>query len=372
MASFVLFDASTTARTLASGEFGFIGQLGSLATTGGAINATGDVSVTVLGSLFSASSPAIGLDGDALEFWVGGGANVGSAGSDTILARATLRAFVTNDGSSTSTEDAIDLRASDSGARIVVFNTGAISGASDGVVTNSGDERTTIVNRGAIFGESGGIDHLAGDLVLRNYGDISGEDYGFDGAEEIDTLRNFGRIDGPVRTKGGNDVVRNAGVLDGLDLGAGDDSFDGRGGDAGIVEGGDGFDELRGGANEDNLRGGGDDDLLIGRAGDDILRGDTGLDVLNGGRGDDSMRGGFGADTFRFRAGDGFDRIVDWGRSDFIDLQALGLRSFGADVRGAISEVSGGVVIDLEAKAGLVIYLDGIESSDLVAADFLI
>ena len=53
MASFVFFDTFTTAQTLADGEFGVIGDTGSLRVTGDdAISATGTVAVSVDGTLF--------------------------------------------------------------------------------------------------------------------------------------------------------------------------------------------------------------------------------------------------------------------------------------------------------------------------------
>lgn len=342
MASFTLFAGSNTARTLADGESGFIGQLGALSTTGTAISASGAADVTVLGALHSSGGNAINHAGDSIELYVGQLGAIGSTSSDSVAVSFTETAFVSNDGALFSRSDALDIRSSDEGGTIDILNTGTISGVSDGIVTSSGDQVTRIVNRGSIMGADGGIDQLGGDARLINRGDISGEEYGYDGSLDVDFVRNFGSILGGVLGEEGDDVVLNAGFIDFVDLGDGDDEYEGRGGVVGEdVQGGLGADTLRGGDAEDLLRGGADNDTLRGRDGDDTLRGDAGDDVLNGAGDDDVLRGGSGADTFRFAAGHGFDTILDLADADTIDLEALGLRSFGADVRDAIADARG-------------------------------
>lgn len=377
MASFNLFAASTTPQTLLDGEAGFIGQLGGLSSTGTAITATGRVSVTVLGAL-QGTSNAIGHSGTALSLYLGQLGALGSTGSDSVRSDFTERAFVSNDGALFSGSDALDLRASDEGGSINILNTGSISGVSDGIVTSSGDEGARIVNLGTISGGDGGIDHLTGDALLVNRGeivggDINGDGYGYSGGSDVETVRNFGSILGGVFGEAGDDLVRNAGVIDDVDLGDGNDQYEGRGGSVeGRVEGGGGDDVLRGGGDEDLLAGGADADILRGRDGDDTLRGDGGGDVLNGGRGDDVMRGGGAADIFRFAAGDGFDVILDLAAADVIDLEALGLRSFRADLRDAIRETTGGALVDLSEDYGLSILLRDVEAGDLRGNDFLL
>jgi Ca2+-binding RTX toxin-like protein len=101
-------------------------------------------------------------------------------------------------------------------------------------------------------------------------------------------------------TNGGNDnvtlsvgpVVKRATV----DLGAGDDLFDGRGSSIGLlVSGGSGFDTIYGGS------------------GADLLSGGDGNDILEGGPGADTILGEAGNDTIVWRIGDGADRTVDGG-----------------------------------------------------------
>jgi len=372
MASFNLFDGSTAPRTLVGGEFGFIGQLGALSTSGVAITASGAVDVTVQGAL-QATGNALLLNGDSLNLFVGQQGVIGSTTSDTVRAAFTGSIYVSNDGALHSGSDALDIRASDTGGVINILNAGTISGASDGIVTNSGDGATRIVNTGSILGVDGGIDHLGGAALFINRGEVSGSQYGYSGADGVDTVQNSGSIFGGVFGEAGADVVLNSGTIDRVDLGAGDDRYDGRRGFVDTeVLGGLGKDDLRGGDGYDPLYGGAGADVLRGRGGDDLLEGGSGADVLYGGPGDDLLRGGTAADTFRFGTNHGADTISDLSSVDKIDLTALDLVSFSADVRGAIRAVKGGSVIDLSDDFGLTISLDGVRVAELTASDFVI
>ena len=73
-----------------------------------------------------------------------------------------------------------------------------------------------------------------------------------------------------------------------------------------------GADMLVGGAGDDYLSGRGGHDMLFGDDGDDVIEGGGGSDVITAGRGNDLIEGGAGADQFKFRAGDGMDRITDF------------------------------------------------------------
>ena len=61
----------------------------------------------------------------------------------------------------------------------------------------------------------------------------------------------------------------------------------------------------------DLLFGEGGNDFLYGHGGTDVLYGGDGGDTLVGGAGDDHLEGGAGFDTYRWRTGDGHDRIED-------------------------------------------------------------
>lgn len=372
MANFILLDDSTTPQDLVDGQFGFIADGATLATTVTAINATGSVAVTVQGGLFS---PPVALfhDGVDLDLHVGQLGAIASAFNDTIVARVTSRAYVANHGSLQSGADALDLRESGGGATINILNAGTISGRSDGIVTRSGSGSTRIVNDGVISGAEGGIDHLTGVATLINRGEISGGEYAYSGGDEADTVRNSGSMSGGVFGAAGNDAVFNAGLIDFVELGDGDDRYIGR---LGSVEdgvlGGAGNDRMRGGADADEFRGDEGDDDLRGRDGNDVLNGGAGKDLLIGGNGDDSLRGGANADIFRFGAGQGFDSIVDFSGSDKIDLTSLGLRSFSRDLKDAIHAAKGGAVIDLVDDFGLHILLEGVDVAEVRANDFLL
>ena len=62
-------------------------------------------------------------------------------------------------------------------------------------------------------------------------------------------------------------------------------------------------------------------DELHGGGGRDKLDGGKGADLIHGGTGRDTLTGGKGADTFLFEAGDGKDKITDFGKgADVIDF----------------------------------------------------
>jgi hypothetical protein len=331
MASFFLFDGSQVARALNNGETGFIGQLGSLATTGDAITGSGAISVSVYGSLFGVGN-AVDHDGTQFELHVGQNGTAGSRDGDTFDIDVTERAFVSNHGSLLSGSDALDIRGT---GVIEILNTGSISGDSDGIVTSSTDTTTRIVNHGTISGGDGGIDHLDGDALVINHGAIAGENYGYDGADNLDRLRNAGTIEGGVFMQAKADRVSNAGTVDHVDLGGGDDVYIGRG--SGYA---------------DSVDGGG------------------GADKLTSSRADDTFIGGGAKDTFIFAANGGSDTIRDFGGQDRIDLTALGLSGFGS-LKNRIEDVKNGSVIDL-AQHDLMIFLRGVDKADLSGGDFIL
>jgi hypothetical protein len=327
--SFVLDSASTVARTLANGDFGFIAATGRLQTTGVAIDATGSVMVGVEGTLVGDDN-AITASG-TLQLVVGIDGRIDSNHLDTIAVSGGGN-FV-NHGRIDSGEDALDIRGSDV---ISITNDGVLSGDSDGVVTDSASAKTTIVNTGTIQGVDGGIDHLSGDALVINRGTISGQDfYGYDGANDRDVLRNFGTIEGGVFTQTKADLVVNRGEIDFVQLQAGDDEYVGQGT-----------------GSADKVSGGG------------------GEDTLTGSRADDNFSGGLEGDTFVFAKNGGDDTIRDFGGLDVIDLSALGLSSFG-DVRDATSNVANGCLIDL-SDDGLSLLLLGVAKGDLSGGDFIL
>ena len=117
-------------------------------------------------------------------------------------------------------------------------------------------------------------------------------------------IANFERLGGLLGL--GNDTVTGAnGVfVDDIQLGGGNNSFNGQGGDD-IAQGGAGNDTINGGPDNDTLSGGADLDTLQGGSGDDNLDGEGGGDNLDGGAGNDQMFGGDGNDHLHSRLGEG-------------------------------------------------------------------
>ncbi|MFJ7078412.1 calcium-binding protein [Streptomyces sp. NPDC098781] len=112
-----------------------------------------------------------------------------------------------------------------------------------------------------------------------------------------------------------------------INLGSGNDTWNGTGREAGRVYGGPGDDTItgsgqvmiEGGADDDTLHSGGD---VLGGSGDDVIQGEGGADfqTLSGQRGDDTIHGGPGDDVLFGNEGndvlygdDGDDRI--WGET---------------------------------------------------------
>lgn len=81
--------------------------------------------------------------------------------------------------------------------------------------------------------------------------------------------------------------------------------------------------------------------VYVGTDGNDRLWGGYFNDILDGGRGDDYLEGGERDSVFKYRSGDGFDLISDYGGQDQVELKDLN----SADVR-IVSDASGDRIID--------------------------
>ena len=200
------------------------------------------------------------------------------------------------------------------------FNNGAIAEGSDNRITNlAGGTIIATSSEGAGVRVSGG----GNGTVVSNAGTITaltwfGVDFDTLGPSETARLINTGVIEGLAGAFRGNDsadTVINRGTMIGqVDLGLGDDSLDGRGGQVnGVVSGGDGNDRLdfRGaGLVSDALLGGLGSDTVLGTNGDDLIFGGDDADRLSGAGGEDDLQGGAGFDTMH--GGDGND-VLDGG-----------------------------------------------------------
>ena len=129
------------------------------------------------------------------------------------------------------------------------------------------------------------------------------------------------------------------------------------------------YNVVNGDAGDNVLRGGPGIDILYGYEGNDELYGGGDADRLYGHEGADRLYGGDGEDVFTFGSGHGNDTIGDFTvGEDLIDLYPLRLSGFDAL---ALSSASGGVMIDLSGHGGGTILLEGVQVTDLSAADFL-
>ncbi len=178
-------------------------------------------------------------------------------------------------------------------------------------------------------------------------------------------------------------VVNDGRIVGDVDLGAGTDTIDTRGGKIqGAILGGLGDDTLitdnaryklsedsNGGTdtikstvtymlsdNVENLvllgnkdvKGTGNDssNTIEGNAGDNALRGGGGVDILHGGRGNDTLSGGVGRDTFVFLTGDGHDRITDFETIDeHIDVSDWKAVHSYSELKSHMTNEHGGVMI---------------------------
>lgn len=256
-----------------------------------------------------------------------------------------------------------------------LVNHGTLLGAVSGL--SSAAALTRVVNDGRIL-SFGAVNIVilssapsGARLVIENSGWISGLT---NGAPGQDLVRNTGRM-GAIFFGDGNDLYfgRLGQVSGTLDGGAGDDRFAlGAGGET--VQGGIGVDtvDFQGGAavtldladmaratgrargdvylsieifqgsgKGDRLRGNGADNTFFGNGGADRLAGGEGIDFLAGGAGRDTLTGGLGDDTFFFRAAkDGADVIRDFssdGGPDANDRLAILASGFGGGlVSGAL------------------------------------
>jgi len=198
------------------------------------------------------------------------GTILGLTGDGVAFDEPTSAVALTNDGDIFG-RDAGVLQISDhTGGRI--DNAGSIRSHTDGIVIDTEDGFTTFITNAAGATIRGGVNAIhmeLGGINLDNHGTLIGGI--FDEANVRDVITNHGKIQGDV------------------DLGGDDDLFNGTGGTAGFVDGGDGNDVLIGGSQADRLFGGDGNDRVNGAGGNDMLGGGAGLDTLTGGPGSDQF-----------------------------------------------------------------------------------
>ncbi|UVC10296.1 calcium-binding protein [Rhizobium sp. TH2] len=285
-----------------------------------------------------------------------------------------------------------------SGLEQVLVNNGLIVGGGGIGVFVQASTDGKIVNNGKILGSQYAIDVAQGDgLSITNgrNGIISGNNIAITidlQTGDANRIVNLGLINvtGSSTTSivdaEGNINIRNKGTISGgVDLGEGDDVFNGLGGtmvrgfvigglgndtmfvdsaDLGLSEEiGEGTDTIKSAIsytldlNVENLTllgkknidgtGNSENNILHGNAGDNTLNGDMGDDSIYGHRGDDELTGSSGSDTFFFGTKDGNDTITDFvsGAVDLINLSAWKAFDDFADVLANAKDKGTDVVI---------------------------
>ena len=287
---------------------------------------------------------------------------IGTSLSQTVTINASGRITTANDGSIVDADGVIL-----DGVGSVLTNAGTINAqgsAASLFVRDSGT--TTVTNSGIMTGIVAGVWNKfgSGTLNFTNTGTVESANFAFLGGLGSDNLINKGTLRGTVNLGDGNDSYDGRGgrVYGDIFGGTGDDRFrlgsfaekiDGGYGDdtidfsvltAGIafnlgntaantatIVKGDTFTSIEtiiGSGYKDKLTGDAMNNRLLGGAGQDSLTGGVGDDVLEGGTAKDTLTGGAGGDVFVFRAyAERTDVITDF--ETFMDHILLEGAAFG-------------------------------------------
>jgi Ca2+-binding RTX toxin-like protein len=193
-----------------------------------------------------------------------------------------------------------------------------------GATVSVGGDASIIDNRGTIRGFSAalaiyGDGPSSDDIRIFNSGLIEATSFGITASGQCPvTFVNTGEIrtyhpNGEAYRSSGAlmDHVTNNGLMVGkIQLGQGDDLYDGRAGRVtGEVDGSVGIDTLFGGALGETFKGGADNDILNGGGGNDILDGGTGADSMIGGAGNDIFMVDDLGDVVNESGGSGIDLV---------------------------------------------------------------
>lgn len=305
---------------------------------------------------------------------------VAHTGADAVIAWTGVHT-ITVDGTIIGEDEAINLIGVDEAQTVIVNASGVLTSGGDGVVndadgiildgigssiTNAGlitaygsaaslnvrdGGTTSVTNSGTMSGRVAGIWHKfgLGTLVVTNTGTITSPNHAILGGDSADLVTNQGTMTGAVDLGAGNDMLDNRGglIVGAITGGNGDDLFY-LGTTAEIIDGGLGVDTLnlttyttgvtidmltpslnRGAAalndtfsgievvlgttRADVIRGDGGDNLFQGNGGGDNLSGGDGADTLQGDAGRDTLTGNDGADVFRFVSKNGgVDQVTDF------------------------------------------------------------
>lgn len=194
------------------------------------------------------------------------------------------------------------------GTSATINNAGAMVGGIGAYFDGAGSSKSVMSNSGTILADNAAVINFgSAALALTNTGYVKSYSFYsfYSGHTGIDTVINKGTMVGSIF------------------LGAGSDSYDGRGGKVlanvigGNILGGDGADTLTGGNYVDRMNGG------------------VGSDIITGGLAKDVLTGGADADKFVFNAvAEAGDTISDFTTADFVVVKSS---AFGGIAKGTLS-----------------------------------
>ena len=352
--SLVVEDANSgidTVRFFGSGNYTLGDNVENLELKSSGGNATGNE----LANLLTASAGDNILDGlgglDTVSYQdataavnvslaISGAQATGGSGSDTLLNIERLTGSRFNDTLTGNT----GTNTLDGGAGNDVMTGGAgndtyiVDSALD-VVTEGLNEGTDTVKSAVSYALSANVENLTltGSAAIDSTGN------------ELNNSLTGNEANNTFIGKAGNDTFYGGGGNDTMIGGTGDDTYSVDGGDVVTELLNEGTDLVQSsvsytlGANVENLTltgtvlasapinatGNELANVLTGNAASNTLNGAAGNDTLNGGAGNDTLIGGMGNDLYRYRSGDGNDRVQDEGGDDTVEL--LNLKS--SDVR---------------------------------------
>lgn len=259
-----------------------VGQAGQvLGGTGATVKVSRDARISNAGEIENAQGIAIDFSDVVGGSVKNSGTIFGERGGVEFTGRSGSSAVFENQGSIVAGDGADDPASVEFRNEAVFSIAGTLRVVNGGTITSTGEtasgisawdsnqsspSSSEIVNSGTIrSAHRWGLDlsHLGGVSTLDNTGTITGMVGAIAGSRGTDVIDNDGDISGRIALGAGNDIYR--GVA---------------GRALGVIDGGDGDDEIAGGRNADVLRGGN---------GNDTLQGNDGTDSFDGGAGSDTV-----------------------------------------------------------------------------------
>lgn len=372
MPSFATNATLTVAQSLGGTETGLIGPMGAVIPLVGApVTFSGDNNLFVAGAIMGTG---IAVQSGAMPTQLQlnitqTGSVVGS--SHAVYAHVISNSFIANAGTISANGNALDLGVANADPTVnhVIDNAGVIQSSGDAAIAAAvnGATASSIVNSGAISGRYNAIEVESSTLTSRmelvNSGTIMGTDMAYQSTGVSDHVINAGQMVGDVDLGAGDDVYdgRNGTVTGQILGGGGDDLYIVGKAETQLVEeydsgqdtveayaahalgtafetlvlkgagnlrgyGNDDANDITGNSGDNRLGGGLGNDTLSGADGNDAIFGGGGEDSLVGGNGDDWLSSGAGSDTLNGDDGDdqlfgrrGSDQLNGGEGADWLD-----------------------------------------------------